>query len=179
MEPPVLIEDLGPIYATKDSPRKRGHGIYRCYCGKEFRTLKYAVKIGRTKSCGCYQSNTVSKSRKIHGSSEHPLYHIWKNIAYRLTNPNAKYYKNYGGSGIKFSKEWEDVNNFIRDMEPIHENGLKLLRVDRTKDYSKENCYFGIKVKQKYVKKKKVEKVKSKFKMSYIYGDEKMNEILI
>ena len=39
---PILIEDLGMIFATENSKRKVRFGLYKCgLCGEEFRTEIY------------------------------------------------------------------------------------------------------------------------------------------
>jgi hypothetical protein len=51
---PILIKNLGMIFATENSKTKFRYGIYKCgFCGNEFRTQTSLVKGGHTKSCGC------------------------------------------------------------------------------------------------------------------------------
>ena len=44
---PILIEDLGMMYATENSKRKFRFGLYKCgFCGEEFRTQIKVLKEG-------------------------------------------------------------------------------------------------------------------------------------
>ena len=53
---PILVEDLGMIYATESSKKKRRYGRYKCgFCGTEFKANTQGVLRGKTKSCGCYK----------------------------------------------------------------------------------------------------------------------------
>lgn len=58
----------------------------------------------------------------------------------RCTNPKNTFYENYGERGIKVSNEWLDINNFINDMYPTFQEGLKIDRIDNNKGYTKSNC---------------------------------------
>ena len=42
---PILIEDLGMIFATENSKNKVRFGLYKCgYCDKEFKTQTSSIK---------------------------------------------------------------------------------------------------------------------------------------
>ena len=74
---PILLEDLGSIYATEDSKQKKRFGIYKCgFCGTEFKANTQSILRGKTRSCGCYQKRRTSKSNKTHGLGYTRLYHI-------------------------------------------------------------------------------------------------------
>lgn len=67
-----------------------------------------------------------------------PLYNAYHNILARCRNTRHKYYKYYGGRGIKC--EWGDFKSFCTDMKDSYEKGLTLDRIDNNGDYCKENC---------------------------------------
>ena len=82
---PILIEDLGTMFATESSKRKYRFGLYKCgLCGTKFKTVIAGVKSGNTNSCGCYNKIKVSESIKKHGMSNTRLYNILKKITFKL-----------------------------------------------------------------------------------------------
>ena len=130
---PILLEDLGMRFATEKSKRKSRYGLYKCqYCGKEFEVYIYHVGSGNTKSCGCLLST--------HGQRKHPLYNTWAGMKSRCYNLKDKYYKDYGGRGIKVCDRWLDIHNFIEDMLSSYQEGLSIDRIDVNGNYEPDNC---------------------------------------
>ncbi|CAN5654410.1 hypothetical protein BH23PAT2_BH23PAT2_07700 [soil metagenome] len=71
-------------------------------------------------------------------------YHAYKNMIYRCTNPKNKYYRIYGGRGIKVCDEWlESFNNFIEDMGQPPSRSHSLDRIDSDGDYEPLNCRWA------------------------------------
>ena len=139
----VLLEDLGMLFATETSKLKARYGIYKCYCGNEFKTLTKSIRLGHTKSCGCLQkekAHKLGKNNKTHGLTNHRLYNVWKNIIDRCTNENCERYKDYGARGITVCEEWLSIENFINDMYSSYKEGLSIDRENNNLGYSKENC---------------------------------------
>ena len=142
---PILIEDLGTMFATESSKKKVRFGLYKCgFCGNEFRTQPYSINNGHSKSCGCYKSSKLSNRNKIHGLIETRLYRIWANIKNRTLNPKNKQYNDYGGRGITICEEWK--NDFMSFYNWAMENGyeenkgLSIDRIDNEGNYCPENC---------------------------------------
>ena len=135
-----LIEDLGYQYATLNSKNKRKYGIFKCYCGTEFRTQIDKVKSGHTKSCGCYYRKVVGKCNATHKLTNHRVYKIWNSMMQRCSNPNDRAYKNYGDRGISVCERWKDISNFIEDMYPTYQEGLTIDREDTNGNYEPSNC---------------------------------------
>ncbi len=72
----------------------------------------------------------------------------WQGMKKRCNNPHHKYYKYYGGRGIKVCKRWEVFKNFLLDMGQKPESSLTLDRKENDKDYSPWNCRWADRVEQ-------------------------------
>lgn len=139
----TLIQDLGMIYPTEKSKRKSRYGIYKCYCGTEFRTQIQNVKSKTTKSCGCHNIAKIVErniARSTHNLRKHRLYDVWSNMIRRCENKSNNSFKDYGVRGITVCEEWHSVKNFINDMYPSYKDGLTLDRENNDLGYSKSNC---------------------------------------
>ena len=142
---PILLEDLGMMFATENSKKKKRFGLYKCgFCGTNFKADTYDIKSGNTKSCGCYQKRRASESTKTHGLGHNRLYTIWGSIRGRTLNPKHKEYPNYGGRGITIYDEWkDDFMSFYAwaILNGYEENkGLSIDRINNDGNYEPNNC---------------------------------------
>ena len=145
---PVLIEDLGMMFATEGSKRKIKFGVYKCgFCGNKFKTAINLVNTGNTKSCGCYKKRITGELNKTHGLNNTRLYRIWSHIKSRTLNLKYKNYLNYGGRGITICDEWK--NDFMSFYNWAMSNGysdkLSIDRIDNDENYCPENCRWTTK----------------------------------
>jgi hypothetical protein len=70
--------------------------LCKCDCG-EFTTVRGThLRCGQVRSCGHLQKH------RTHGASKLPEYRIWASAKQRITNPNNKDFKYYGGRGLKW-----------------------------------------------------------------------------
>ena len=121
--------------------------LCKCYCGKEKIIVGQSLRSGATKSCGCLQKEIVSIANTTHGQTRTKTYDVWHNMIQRCTNPKHKYYKHYGGRGIKVCKRWMKFENFLEDMGKIPE-GYSIDRINNNKGYKKSNCKWSTKKEQ-------------------------------
>lgn len=122
------------------NPDHKYHFICLCDCGKEKSIRCTSVINEHTKSCGCWHKKIITS----HGLYKHPLYKIHLNMMDRCYNPKCKAYKNYGGRLIPITvyKEWHNVVNFVRDVEPLRIPGLTMDRRENNGNYEPGNIEF-------------------------------------
>ena len=141
---PILIEDLGMMFATEGSKHKRRYGLYRCgFCGNNFKASISSVKYGNTKSCGCYKKQVIKNgANKKHNLCNTRIHKIWRNLKNRILNPKYKKYEYYGGRGITICDEWKsDFMSFYNwAMSNDYSDELSIDRIDNEGNYEPSNC---------------------------------------
>jgi hypothetical protein len=141
---PILVEDLGTMFATENSKKKRRFGIYKCgFCGTEFKANTYAINNGHSKSCGCYHKKIKSEGmNRKHNLSNTRLYNTWSKLKNRVLNPKDKQYNDYGGRGITICEEWKNDFKSFYDwaMSNEYSDELSIDRIDNDGNYCPENC---------------------------------------
>lgn len=108
--------------------------LCECTCGNKKVYPSSSLIAGRAKSCGC--------KRIKHGFSKTPTYDSWGDMKQRCLNKNNKFFKDYGGRGIKICKSWLLFKNFLKDMgeKPV---GKSLDRINNNGNYCKKNCKWS------------------------------------
>lgn len=134
-----------------------------CECGKQIDVVSWALRKGHTISCGCYQKKRASEAQATHRQSHKRLYNVWTSMKQRCYNPNQKYYKDYGGRGIKVCEEWRHDYQAFHDW--AYTNGYDdkaphgqctIDRINNDGDYSPDNCrWVDIKTQQQNRRKRK------------------------
>lgn len=137
------VPDSKLIVVCRERNDKRGHTMWkcRCECGGEIVGLGYRIKSGRIKSCSCMKA--VPEFR--HGKTNSRLYRIWHGMKSRCDCEVAKYYKDYGGRGIKVCPEWDESFMSFYDWAINHgySDDLTLDRENSNGNYEPSNCRWA------------------------------------
>lgn len=108
---PILIKELGMLYATEKSKEKRRYGMYECpKCLKPYKASISTATNGSSSGC------TSCKNIK-HGGIATSLYCRWDSMKQRCFNKNHKNYKYYGSRGITIYEPW--VKDFTKYREYV------------------------------------------------------------
>jgi len=145
---------------SKPFKHEDGKYVYyecKCDCGNNTIVQGSSLVIGKTKSCGCYKSQSAAinsrigaKKRTTHGISKSPLFSTFTGMRSRCYNKKHQAYPSYGGRGIKISDEWlKDPRKFVEwAINNGWRQGLQVDREDNNKDYSSSNCRIVTKLVQ-------------------------------
>ncbi len=135
----VLLKDLGMSYPTNTSKYKARFGLYKCFCGNEFKTQIQDIKHNHTKSCGCLH-------KKMKNLSSHRLYGILTNMINRCEDISNIHYGYYGGRGITVCDEWKNFISFFEwSINNRYEDNLTIDRINNNFGYSPSNCRWTTK----------------------------------
>lgn len=133
-------------FAFAKPPHK--YYLCRCECGAEKSVQINSVVGGYTQSCGCLRREVARRVNTKHGLCAHPAYNAWSGMKKRCENPNAAFYKHYGGRGITVCDEWQEFQVFWNDMGSSWVAGLTIDRIDVNGNYEKSNCKWSTKLEQ-------------------------------
>lgn len=142
------------VIERTESKYGKAHWICICDCGNTTGPVATGtLKSGHSKSCGCIQKEHAvkhGKSKAIHRMGDTKIYRVWQAMKQRCNYPKTKYYKNYGGRGIKVCEEWEsDFTTFYEwAMANGYEDGLSIDRKDVNGNYEPSNCKWSTNLEQ-------------------------------
>lgn len=114
-----------------------------CVCGAVRKVSSMGLLSGSSKSCGCMRLDIINRPLThghVRNGRSTKTYRAWIAMKQRCLNPKHKYYKHYGGRGIRVCRRWLKFENFLEDMG-IAPPGLSIERINnKTGNYTPSNC---------------------------------------
>jgi hypothetical protein len=117
----------------------------KCQCGGIKIARSSMLVGGRTRSCGCLNSELSRSRRTTHGKSKTVEYKSYFQAYERCSNKNRKDYPRYGGRGIEF--RFTSFEQFLSELGPRPE-GCSLDRIDNNVHYEPGNVRWASPVEQ-------------------------------
>lgn len=123
---------------------RNGHIKWLCICECLTEGVVYGTHLlsGRTKSCGCLNTEAITK----HGMYGTPEYKAWDNINDRCNNQDNPIYKNYGGRGI--TVDYNGFEDFYLDVGDRTTPQHSIDRIDNMGSYTHGNCKWSTHIQQ-------------------------------
>lgn len=125
--------------------KKNRYYLCKCDCGKETVVCSYNLTTkNSTKSCGCAVINACKLNFSTHKLGKSRLYNIWNGIKQRCLNEHSKFYKNYGGRGIKVCDDWKHNFKIFHDwaINNGYSDELSIDRINNNGNYEPLNCHW-------------------------------------
>lgn len=120
-----------------------------CSCGNPWSGSLYALKYGKTRSCGCFRLARIKEANTRHGLEGSPEYRAWVSMKRRVLDATHPAYHNYGGRGITVHEPWiNDFGAFIKHvgLRPSKDHSLE--RKDNDAGYVPGNLRWATRVEQ-------------------------------
>lgn len=123
--------------------------LCRCDCGKEKVLVGGQLRLGQSKSCGCWNKEAVTIRGTKHGLTPRGVkmveYMAWCAMKSRCYNEKNKRYFDYGGRGIIVCDRWlNSFEKFLADMGYRPSDSHSLERRNNNGHYEPTNCYWAL-----------------------------------
>ena len=128
---------FGRLLVLSFEKQKNTHAVWnvKCDCDKIFQTTYSNLSTGNTTAC-------TSCGQTTHGFTGTSFWKRWQTMKVNHKD--------------NISKEWNDFINFKNDTYDTFKKEYSLRRINNSKPYSKENCYWSIPSKKRTDKNKRI-----------------------
>lgn len=147
----IAGQRFGRLVAVELRGRKNGKAAWlcRCDCGREIVTLGTMLRMGDSRSCGCYAADRAARLHRTHGASKSPEYKTWRSMLGRCHRKTDPGWKNYGGRGISVCERWRrSFQSFLADMGPRPSPAHSIDRINNDRGYGPGNCRWATQLQQ-------------------------------
>ena len=123
----------------------------KCICGNIKNVRRSDLCYGKIKSCGCLNSEILTKRNTKHGMYGTREYTAWCDMRSRCKYEKRYGYQNYGGRGIKVYPEWDHSSGFVefyKHIGPAPSNEHELDRINVNIGYEPGNVRWSTRKEQ-------------------------------